>query len=81
MCQQPKGTQWFAVCLGYITGAGDMMGLNGLDGDAKPALCGQTTPAAMIQAFKTWAANNPKDWATPRIYGVTKALSDNWPCR
>ena len=83
--------EWFH-CIGYITGIGDMMGLNGLliakydEGvinlnhlafcPGKPA----PTYGATLQVFKNWAQRHPERWGDKAFVGVIAALREAWPC-
>jgi hypothetical protein len=86
-CKAPERSPRNTLCMGYISGVGNMMGLVGAverqhpDRDyANLATCGDITNGAMMQAFMNWAEKNPREWASNQSVGVILALSETWPC-
>lgn len=85
-CKSPNESQLYSGCIGYISGAADLMQaisvLDVKDPLIKPflGLCGRPTYGAMIQAFINWAEAHPEEWSTDRSLGVASALRQKWPC-
>jgi hypothetical protein len=72
-------------CSGYISAMSDHMWfLSGSDSTrALVGIC-MDTPAsygAAVQTFKNWAQKHPEKWNLDRLYGVTWALQEVWPCK
>ena len=65
-------------CLGYVTGAADVLLTLGLSGTA--GICGKISYEAAVQAFVNWATAHPERWTNDRLLGVTVALRETWPC-
>jgi Rap1a immunity proteins len=84
-CRKGEGTQEFALCVGYVSGIGDMLQVLGSATKEHPdfqpfAICGDASYGAMTQAFINWVQNNPREWTESRLLGVVRALRENWPC-
>jgi Rap1a immunity proteins len=86
-CKAPERSAKSMLCLGYISGVGNMMQLIGVaekqqaDPILNPlALCGDISGRAMVLAFINWAQKNRPQWTQPQLAGVTLALSETWPC-
>jgi hypothetical protein len=90
-CMAPKDSTAAIFCLGFVSGIGDFMQLNGAErkmvSDAQwsvlsnEALCGLPTYGAQVQAFVNWAEKHPEEWGTSRVIGVVIAFRESWPCR
>ena len=85
-CKSPEGSPRSDLCLGFIAGVGDSMQLMGFGVEHDPAIapfaiCDKPTYGAMVDAFTTWAEQNPRRADDNRIIGVMTALRTNWPCK
>jgi hypothetical protein len=88
LCKATTDHGRYAVCVGYISGIGDIMQTNGVmhpGAAVDPAplderLCGRPSYGAQVQAFMNWAEKHPQQWQAPRQLGVLSALSGTWPC-
>jgi Rap1a immunity proteins len=87
-CKAPDRSPRNALCLGYISGVGNVMQYVGSVSRKHPdenynplAICGEITNGAMVQAFENWAQKNPREWTSPQSIWVMAALGETWPCR
>lgn len=81
-CTGSKVAQLY--CSAYITGTAESMMVAGA-GDSSARVFGicpkaAMTPAAAMQAFKSWAEQHPEAWGAFRYLGVAFALKEHWPC-
>jgi hypothetical protein len=74
VCQAPRQSADWNLCVGYIEGAADQLAAVNL------TCPGGVAYFAMVQAFMNWAAAHPEKWTMPRGDGVFHALSETWPC-
>ena len=92
-CNADAGSTDSFLCVGKVSGIGEMMGLNGLlifqhresyANFYKFSICpGKPTPTigAQLQVFKNWARIHPERWAEQDFVGVIVSLREAWPCR
>jgi Rap1a immunity proteins len=85
LCKKPIETQEFAVCIGFVSGVGETMGVLQFGIRTFPdfgafSICDAPPHGAMVQAFTDWAEKNPQEWKNPAILGVMTALRETWPC-
>jgi hypothetical protein len=85
LCKKPIETQEFAVCMGFVSGVGETMGVLQFGIRTFPdfgafSICDAPPHGAMVQAFTDWAEKNPQEWKNPAILGVMTALRETWPC-
>lgn len=72
-------------CFGYLTGMLESMMVVGSDNGSSArsfGICSKVaiSPAAAVQAFKSWAEQHPEAWGEVRYIGVAFALQAHWPC-
>ena len=85
LCKKPIETKEFAVCIGFVSGVGETMGVLQFGIRTFPdfgafSICDAPPHGAMVQAFTDWAEKNPQEWKNPAILGVMTALRETWPC-
>jgi hypothetical protein len=87
MCRNERNLANQGLCLGYVSGIGDMMTVLGIYNKQKQikglvpwSMCGQQSYGAMMQAFVNWAQAHPEAWSENQAYGVMRALHEKWPC-
>jgi Rap1a immunity proteins len=85
LCKMPIETQEFAICVGFVSGVGETMGvlqfgIRKLPDFGAFSICDAPPHGAMVQAFADWAEKNPQEWKNPAILGVMTALRETWPC-
>jgi hypothetical protein len=88
-CKAPEHSPTAALCIGFISGIGNMMHINGViekqyqDRKLSPfAICGDTiSNGAMVQAFMNWAPKHPESANDDQLLAVVKALRETWPCQ
>ena len=85
LCKKPIETQEFAVCMGFVSGVGETMGVLQFGIRTFPdfgafSICDAPPHGAMVQAFTDWAEKNPQEWKNPAILGVMTAPRETWPC-
>jgi hypothetical protein len=74
-CNSPDGSTNASLCLGYISGIAD-----GIAPDRLFCPKGEPPYGAMMEVFKTWAAEHPEKADISRRTGVLAALVERWPC-
>ena len=94
-CKPIAGTQSFSLqgvelfnagyCLGIIEAWQSNLGTNCLLGYEDNAW-GQAdvkfaSPSALTQAFVNYARNNPQDWQTAHLVGLSRAFQQYFPCK
>ena len=91
-CNASEGSPDFFNCIGYVSGASDMMLLNGMVSlKIDPAsattmsviaMCAASPPTygARLQAFKNWGQKHPEKWGEETFVGVVEAMRETWPC-
>jgi hypothetical protein len=84
-CKGKLGSADSLFCIGFISGIGDLMLVNGLgvkpfDNAKYESSCGRPSYGAQVQAFVNWAEKHPDLWDGPRAIGVVEALRESWPC-
>ena len=72
-------------CSGFISAMWDHMWLLGGDDSTRTLLgiCTDTPVSygAAVQTFKNWAQKHPEKWSLDRLFGVTWALQEAYPCK
>ncbi len=81
LCEAPKTSAKYALCLGYLTGVADTLALKA--SDQPPVICmpGEASQEDVVAAFQTWA----EDVGTmaPHVHmaeGANQALTAAFPC-
>lgn len=70
-------------CLGFVTGVGGVMSINGYANSGRFELCtyGKALRTdAMVQAVINIGRDHPDFWTDPMLSGTIFALSTTWPC-
>lgn len=86
-CKSAEGSADFNVCVGYVAGIADLMGIIGASGQNEAALlfgtCGDErfTYGGTVSAFITWAERHRELWTAPQVVGVAAAIKERAPCR
>jgi hypothetical protein len=75
LCKMPIETQEFAICVGFVSGVGETMGvlqfgIRKLPDFGAFSICDAPSHGAMVQAFTDCAEKNPQEWKNPAILGV-----------
>ena len=83
-CKERDDQLGFVICLGYVSGIGDLMQMNAVAALKRvidpsgwdDRLCGQPSYGAQVQAFVNWAERHPEKWQFSRQLGVVAALRE-----
>jgi len=76
-----QGSEWELYCIGYVSGIGTLMLMNGSLTDFGICSAGTIPCGAMEQAFRNWAEKHPEKWGAEAHMGVMLALRETWPCK
>jgi len=85
-CKSPQGSTDLNVCVGYVAGVFDLMGMVGAsraNNSAFLGACGEKrlTYGATVLVFINWAERHPELWTAPQVVGVAAAIREQSPCK